>query len=80
MNVEEFQGRWRRARRARDRVNQLRLEREAAGASLTDEERADWLRAKGEFDACERLWDEVYGMGVVVVVGDGEDGDPYSAG
>ncbi len=72
MDVEEFQRRWRRARRAWDQVNQLRLEREAAGASLTSAEQASWRNAKSEFEACERLWDEAYRMGVTVIVG-GDD-------
>jgi len=46
---------------------------------LSDAEQSEWLRAKAEFEACERLWDEAYGMGVVVIVGDDEE-DGYSAG
>lgn len=73
MDVEEFQRRWRRARRAWNQVNQLRLEREAAGGQLTAAERAGWLRAKSEFEACERLWDEAYRMGVTIIVGGDEE-------
>ncbi len=84
MDVEELQRKWRRARRAWDTINQLRLEREVAGAHLSEAERSEWLQAKAEFAACEQLWDEAYRMGVVIVVGgDGEDGEedgPYSAG
>ena len=78
-DLEELQRRWRRARRAWDTVNQLRLELEAVGTRLSDAEQSEWLRAKAEFEACERLWDEAYGMGVVVIVGDDEE-DGYSAG
>ncbi len=74
MDVENFQRRWRLARRAWDRINQLRLARHTAGGQLTGAERAEWLRAKSEFEACGRLWDEAYRMGVTVIVGD--DGDP----
>jgi head-tail adaptor len=79
MDVEEFQHRWRQARQAWDRINQLRLEREAAGTRLSEAEHAGWLRAKSDFEACEQLWDKMYRAGVVVVVGGDEDED-YSAG
>jgi hypothetical protein len=73
MDIEDFQRAWRRARRAWDLINQRKLEVQASGWQFTEEEQGEWLRAKSEFEACERLWDEAYRAGVVVVVG-GDDG------
>jgi phosphoserine phosphatase len=69
LDVEEFQRRWRRARRDWERLRSYRRDREAAGARLTVAEMASWRQARAEFEACERLWDQLYEAGVVVVVG-----------
>jgi hypothetical protein len=81
MDVEDFQRDWRRARAAWDRVNQRKLEAEAAGQPLTGPERDDWLAAKAQFEEYERAWDQIYRAGVVVVVGgdDEDDDDPGPA-
>src|SRR5215813_4524136 len=76
MDVEDFQRRWRRAKRAWDDVRQVKLRRDLAGERLSDEERARWNDARAEFQAVEDLWDQAYRAGVVVVVGgDDEDED-----
>jgi len=81
MDVEDFQRAWRRARTAWARVNQHKLEAEASGRHLPWQEQADWVAAKGQFEEYERLWDQAYQAGVVVVVGgdDGPDDDPGPA-
>jgi pentatricopeptide repeat protein len=56
----------------RDPASQRKLEAEASGRRLTGPERARWLAAKSEFEECERLWDQMYRAGVVIVVG-GDD-------
>jgi len=77
MDVEDFQHRWRQSRRAWDQVNQRKLAAEAAGGQLTGQELADWHAAKAAFEECERLWDQIFQAGVVVVVGgDDEDDEP----
>jgi hypothetical protein len=78
MDVEEFQRAWRRARRAWDVINQRKLEVQASGWLFAKEEEGEWLRAKSEFEAFERLWGEAYQAGVVVVVGgcDDDENDP----
>ena len=68
MDVEEFAQRWREARRNWERVNQNKLRREVSGPRLSPVELAEWNRARAEFEAAERLWDEAYGAGVVIVV------------
>jgi hypothetical protein len=73
MDVEDFQRAWRQARATWDRVNQHRRETEASGLRLTEPEQASWLSAKAEFEEYERRWDQIYLMGVVVVVGDDDD-------
>jgi hypothetical protein len=75
IDVEAFQREWRQARRAWDRINQRKLEMEAAGLRLTEPEHAGWLRAKSQFEACEQLWDQMYQAGVVVVVGGDDEQD-----
>ena len=74
IDPEDFQLEWRRARREWDQVNQRRLEAQASGVPLPEAEQAAWLQAKSRFEACERLWDQMYKAGVVVVVG-GDDED-----
>ena len=75
MDLEDFQLGWRRARKEWDRLNQRRLETEAAGHELTAEEQTAWLAAKNQFDEYEQAWDQAYKMGVVVIGGDDEDDD-----
>jgi hypothetical protein len=72
VDVEDFQRSWRRVRQAWALINQRKLEREAAGSWLTEDEDADWLRAKAEYEAFEQAWDEIYRAGVVIVVGEEE--------
>jgi hypothetical protein len=74
MDVEDFQRAWRQARNAWDRVHQHKLETEASGLRLTEPEQASWLAAKAAFEEHERAWDQMYQMGVAVVVG-GDDED-----
>jgi hypothetical protein len=75
IDPEDFQLEWRRARREWDQGNQRRLEAQASGVPLTDAEQGAWLQAKSRFEACERLWDQMYKAGVVVVVGGDEEDD-----
>jgi hypothetical protein len=79
VDVEDFQRQWRRARSAWDQARQLKLEAEASGRQLSRPEQAAWLAAKAQFGEYERLWDEIYRMGVVVVVGDEDDDAPGPA-
>ena len=81
MDVQDFQRAWRRARSAWAQVNQRKLEAGASGRQLTGPEQAEWLAAKTQFDEYERLWDQVYRAGVVVVADgdDEEDDDPGPA-
>ena len=80
MDVEDFQRDWRRARGAWEQARQRKLEAEASGRPLSGPEQAAWLAAKAQFEEYERLWDEIYHMGVVVVVsGDEEDDEPGPA-
>jgi len=80
-DVEDFQRDWRRARGVWDQARQRKLEAEAGGRELSGPEQAAWLAAKSQFEEYERLWDEIYQMGVVVVVGgeDDEDDQPGPA-
>ena len=75
MDVEDFQRRWQRAKRAWDEVRQAKLRKDVAGEVLSDDERARWNAARAEFQAVEDLWDQAYRAGVIIVVGD-EDDDP----
>ncbi len=76
MDVEDFQRDWRRARHAWAQASQRKLETEASGRPLTGPEQAEWLAAKTRFQEYERLWDQAYRAGVVVVMGgDDEEGD-----
>lgn len=75
IDPEDFQLEWRRARREWDQINQRKLEAQVAGEPLTEAEQAAWTEAKSRFEACEQVWDQMYKMGVVVVVGDDEDDD-----
>jgi hypothetical protein len=81
MDVEDFQRDWRRARDVWEQASQRKLEAEASGRPLSGPEQAAWLAAKAQFEEYERLWDEIYHMGVVVVVGgdDEEDDEPGPA-
>jgi len=80
-DVEDFQRDWRRARGVWEQARQRKLEAEASGRPLSGPEQAAWLAAKAQFEEYERLWDEIYHMGVVVVVGgdDEEDDEPGPA-
>jgi hypothetical protein len=80
MDVEDFQRRWRRAKRAWDDVRQVKLGRDVARERLSDEERARWDDARAEFQAVEDLWDQACRAGVVVVVGGDDEDDPGHAG
>jgi hypothetical protein len=75
IDPEDFQHEWRLARREWDQINQRKLEAQVAGVLLAEAEQAAWLQAKSRFEACERLWDQMYKAGVVVVVGDDGDDD-----
>lgn len=75
MDVEEFGQHWRRARHRWDRLNQAKLQRDAAGSALTAAELAEWRLARAEFEAAERLWDQAYQAGVVIVVGEDDAAD-----
>jgi hypothetical protein len=76
MDVEDFQRAWRQARAAWAAASQRKLEADASGRLLTGREQADWLAAKTRFEEYERLWDQAYRAGVVIVTdGDDEDGD-----
>ena len=76
IDPEDFQHEWRQARRGWEQLNQRKLEAQTSGVPLTETEQAAWLEAKSRFEACERLWDQMYEMGVVVVAGgDGHDDD-----
>ena len=81
MDVEDFQRAWQRARTAWAQASQRKLDAEASGRDLTGQEQSDWLAAKSEFEECERLWDQMYQAGVVVVVGgdDEQHDDPGRA-
>jgi hypothetical protein len=79
MDVEDFQRRWQRAKRAWDEVRQAKLRKDVAGEGLSDEEQARWNAARAEFQAVEDLWDQAYRAGVVIVVG-GEYDDPEPPG
>ena len=81
MDVEDFQRAWRQARTAWAYANQRKLETEASGRPLTEWERASWLAAKAQFEEYERLWDQIYQAGVLVLVGgdDEEDDEPGPA-
>jgi hypothetical protein len=74
MDVEDFQHQWRTARTLWDRLNQRKLEIEAAGQRLTEPDHASWRAAKARFDEYEQAWDQIYHAGVVIVVG-GDDPD-----
>jgi hypothetical protein len=78
MDVEDFQRAWRWSRTVWAAASQRKLEAEASGQPLTEGERADWLAAKTRFEEYERLWDEAYRAGVVIVTGgdDEQDDDP----
>lgn len=76
MDIEDFQRRWRRAKRAWDDVRQVKLRKDIAGERLSDEELARWNEARSEFLAVEDLWDQAYQAGVVIVVGDEDEDDP----
>ncbi len=76
MDVEDFQRAWRQARAAWAAASQRKLEAEASGRPLTGRARADWLAAKTWFEECERLWDQVYRAGVVVMAGDDDEPPP----
>jgi hypothetical protein len=78
MDVEDFQRAWRRARTAWVEASQRKLETEASGRQLTRQERADWLAARSQFEEYERLWDQIYRAGVVVVVGGDDEQDDAS--
>ncbi len=75
MDAEDFQRDWRRARNAWAQLSQRKLETEASGRPLTGPEQAEWLAAKTRFEEYERLWDQAYRAGVVVVVGGDDEGD-----
>jgi hypothetical protein len=77
IDPEDFQHEWRLARREWDQINQRKLEAQVSGVPLAEAEQAAWLQAESRFEACERLWDQMYKAGVVVVVGgdDEEDDD-----
>jgi hypothetical protein len=75
MDVEDFQRAWRQARAAWASASQGKLEAEASGQPLTGRERADWVAAKTRFEEYERLWDQVYRAGVVVMAGDDDEQD-----
>jgi len=75
IDPEDFQQEWRRARREWDHINQRKLEAQAGSVPLTETEQAAWLEAKSRFEACERVWDQMYKMGVVVVVGGDDEED-----
>lgn len=81
MDLEDFQRAWRRARAAWAAASQRKLEAGASGRPLTGPERADWLAAKTRFEEYERLWDQAYRAGVVVVADDdgGRDDGPGPA-
>ena len=81
MDVEDLQRAWRQARAAWASASQAKLQAEASGQPLTGRERADWLAAKTRFKECERLWEQAYLAGVVVMAGDDNerDGDPRLA-
>ena len=76
MDVEDFQHAWRQARNVWAQANQHKLEAEASGRPLAGPELDAWRAAKAQFEEYERLWDQIYQAGVVVVVeGDDEDDD-----
>ncbi len=75
MDVEDFQRAWRQARAAWAKASQHKLEAEASGRQLTEQERAGWLAAKSQFEEYERLWDQIYQAGVIVVVGGDDEQD-----
>ena len=75
MDVEDFQRAFRRARTAWAQASQRKLETEASGRQLTGQEKAGWLAAKDQFEEYERLWDQIYQAGVVVVAGTDDEQD-----
>jgi len=76
MDVEDFQRAWRQARAAWGAASQRKLEAEASGRPLTGPEQADWLAAKTRFEEHERLWEQAYRAGVVVMADDDDAEDP----
>lgn len=76
MDVEDFQHAWRQARAAWGAASQRKLEAEASGRPLTGREEADWLAAKTRFEEHERLWEQAYRAGLVIMAGDDDKQDP----
>lgn len=73
MDVETIQETWILARRAWDLARRQQRRRQAAGEPLTDAEDSSLRRARADFQAAERLWDDAYRAGIVIAV-DERDG------
>jgi hypothetical protein len=73
MDVETIQETWILARHAWDLARRQQRRRQAAGEPLTDAEDSSLRRARADFQAAERLWDEAYRAGIVIAVDERDD-------
>jgi uncharacterized protein (TIGR02996 family) len=74
MDVAELSDTWMAAKRAWDVARRQLRRRQAAAEFMTTDEAGALDRARADFEAAERRWDEAYLAGVTIVTDEREDG------
>jgi uncharacterized protein (TIGR02996 family) len=74
MDVAEISDTWMSAKRSWDQARRQLRRRQAAAEFMTAAEAGALDRARADFQAAERLWDEAYLAGVTIITDEREDG------